>query len=237
MDNFEEMTNEEFAEWERKHNAEIQQEREEKKRQKVLSEIFPHYREKTLDNFEADSTELADALDVVRHYVKDIREMKAVGRGITFVGENGVGKTHLACAVLREAGLSYNYRIGSIELAGYIDLYMRMFQLDRDDDEFFPIFDRIAYLEGRSREGVRGAQYLLLDDLGREHESKSGWSNERVFDVMRYRHNRNLPTIITTNVPVQELTGRYTEGMSSFLQEATVIIPMEGEDYRWREER
>lgn len=81
--------------------------------------------------------------------------------------------------------------------------------------------------------GVKGADFLLLDDVGREHESASGWSDDKVFNLLRFRHNRCLPTILTTNVPIEQLEERYTEGMRSFLQEATVIIPMEGEDYRW----
>jgi len=229
------MTDDSWEEEDQKYRAQVREEWEEKKRRTILGRIFPYYREKTLDDFEVETSDQADTLDAVRKYVEEMPEMRAIGKGITFVGQNGVGKTHLACAVMREAGIGCGYRIGCVELSTYINMYLRMFQLGKlEDDEVTDLIDRIAYLEGRTRLGVKGATFLLLDDVGREHESTSGWSNDRVFDLLRYRHNRNLPTIITTNAPLPKMEERYSEGLTSFLREATIIIHMEGEDYRWR---
>ena len=203
-----------------------------------MKKVFPQYLDKTLDNFEATTPNLEKAVKVTRNYIDNLKEMKDQGRGITFVGENGVGKTHLACAVLsavrspdRDQWLTRKpVSIECIELATWIDLWQETFKLSGEDERYHYISDQLRY--------VKRVSFLLLDDLGREHESVSGWSNERVFDLLRYRHNRCLPTLITTNIPIEngdapmDLKRRYSEGMSSFLNGTSVIFEMEGEDYR-----
>ena len=195
-----------------------------------MKQVFPFYRDKGLYDFQTlDNPTLEIAVRRVETYIDDLKAMKDRGTGLTFVGQNGVGKTHLACNVMAAAAEA-GFKIECIELATWIDLWQEMFRIS--DEE------RIEYLNDQLRY-IKRVQFLLLDDLGREHESASGWSNERVFDLLRYRHNRNLPTLITTNIPVDnpdaetDLNRRYTEGLSSFLQEASIIVVMAGEDYRW----
>ena len=200
-----------------------------------MNDIFPQYRGKTLDNFEAVTPNLKEAVIAVQDYINDLGDMKDAGRGITFMGQNGVGKTHLACCVM-SAAKGYQprptvrpYKIECIELSTYIKLWQELWRVsksDYDEDQ-----ERAHYL-GEQLRLIERVQFLLLDDLGREHASDSGWSNEQVFDLLRYRWNRRLPTLVTTNLQLPGLDRRYTEGMSSFLHEATVLVIMDGEDYR-----
>jgi DNA replication protein DnaC len=198
-----------------------------------MKQVFPYYQEKSLDDFEATTPELERAVEVTRDYIDNLKAMKDEGKGITFVGPNGVGKTHLACAMMAAAG-DAGYRIECIELSSYVDMYMESFRLnarinkfgyDEDGQQSYQLDERLRYVERRS-------QFLLLDDLGRETESRSGWSNHQVFNLLRYRHNRNMSTIVTTNLSFPELDEQYTPGLSSFLREATALIVMEGEDHR-----
>jgi DNA replication protein DnaC len=201
-----------------------------------VNKVFPQYRDKTLDDFEATTPILKTAIEVVSDYTGKIALMRATGRGLTFVGQNGVGKTHLACVVMA-AAMDARHKIECIELSTYIDLWQELWGVQKSD--YDEDLERAHYLREQLRY-IKRVHFLLLDDLGREHESVSGWSNERVFDLLRYRYNRCLPTLITTNIPIEnpqakmDLKRRYSEGMSSFLQEATIIIEMEGEDYRWK---
>jgi DNA replication protein DnaC len=197
-----------------------------------MKEIFPLYQNKGLDDFKIIDPGLEGAVDVTRRYIADLKIMKEQGKGITFVGPSGSGKTHLACAVLSAADEA-GYRCECIELSTYIDMYHEKFSLsarlkagyDADYERDYDLDERLRYIE-------RQAQFLLLDDLGRETESQSGWSNHRVFNLLRYRHNRGLTTIVTTNLPFRELDARYTEGLASLLHEATILVVVEGEDYR-----
>lgn len=201
-----------------------------------MKDVFPHYRGegKTLDDFETrDNPYLERALDVTREYIADLKAMRGRGMGLTYTGQNGVGKTHLACAVM-SAAKEAKYRIECIELDNYIKLHLEMFRVntrlakagyDEDSMRSFELDERLRYIEF-------DAKFLLIDDLGREHASQSGWSSEQVFGLIKSRYNRHLPTVITTNLPFPELDARYTEGLSSFLKEATITVDMEGEDYR-----
>ena len=211
----------------------------------MQQKIFAQFRDKTLEDFEvsdqADPT-LAKAVEIVQEYIAHLPEMRAQGKGLTFVGKNGVGKTYLACMVL-EAVMQHTppWRTECIELSTFVEMHHDLFALGKllpdYDMDYWKLKNRLDYIKGYPE---NPAAFTLLDDLGREHESASGWSSEIVFDVLRYRRNRNLPTLLTTNIPIHVndgspcLTDRYTLGLSSFLQEATIIIPMEGEDYRWR---
>lgn len=198
-----------------------------------MKEVFPYYRDKTLDDFETTTESLEKAVTATRNYIIHLKEMKGQSKGITYVGQNGVGKTHLACSVMAAAS-DAGYRCECIELDTYIDMYLEKFGLntriskfgyDDDGERALELDDHLRYIEMQ-------AQFLLLDDLGRETESRSGWSNHQVFNLLRYRHNRGLVTLVTTNLPFRELDTRYTEGLASLLEEATITVVMEGDDYR-----
>ena len=189
-----------------------------------MNDVFPHYRSKTLEQFEASTPILKAAVNTVEGYIGRIALARAIGKGITFMGQNGTGKTHLACCVLT-AARDTEHKIECIELATYIDLYLEMFRV-QDADRIEYINDQLRY--------IKRCHFLLLDDLGREHRSGSGWSGERVFDLMRYRYNRGTPTLITTNLTLDELDERYGEGMSSHLQGSSIVVLVDGEDYRVR---
>ena len=51
----------------------------------------------------------------------------------------------------------------------------------------------------------READFLVLDDLGREQPSKSGWAAEQIYLLVNYRVNERLPTVFTSNYPVHGL--------------------------------
>ena len=124
-------------------------------------------------------------------------------------------------------------------MASYVALHKDKFALQRlikgdsDDgvvDSYVSTRRHIRYIQGHSS---RSADWVLFDDVGREFPSDSGWSQGEFFDTIRFRWNRNLPTLLTTNLPLAELERRYTEGLTSLLQESTQVILVEGDDFRW----
>lgn len=112
------------------------EQRAQKRQMQALEKIFPFYRDKTLDDFQAETDSQIEAVSAVKQYIEALPEMRKTGTGITFVGQNGVGKTHLASVVMKEARIQY--AIDCIELDEYINLYLRMFQLSRSDDDESP---------------------------------------------------------------------------------------------------
>src|SRR6516225_956270 len=182
----------------------------------MQGKIFNQFEGKTLDNFEPKYEDQEEALRIVREWMDE----PFSSQGLTIVGPPGVGKTFLACMACKY-NIEQGIRTECIEMSSYVDMFKNEFRLSRmiqsgkddRDDEYNALTKRLKYIK-------MGARLLLLDDVGREFESESGWSNQVLFDLMRFRYNRGKATIITSNWPVKELGVRYGVGFSSFLLEA-----------------
>lgn len=53
---------------------------------------------------------------------------------------------------------------------------------------------------------VKTTPLLVLDDLGTE--SATSWAKEKLYQLINYRYNAKLPTVITTSMTIEELDGR-----------------------------
>jgi DNA replication protein DnaC len=118
---------------------------------------------------------------------------------LIFEGVSGCGKTHLAAAIA-------NYRLAKGHPAFFI--VVPDF-LDHLRSTFTPASD-ISYDE--LFEQVREAPLLVLDDLGAQ--SSTPWAKEKLYQVISHRFNAQLPTIVTTNTPVEDMDERLRTRLS-----------------------
>jgi DNA replication protein DnaC len=112
---------------------------------------------------------------------------------LVFSGPSGSGKTHLACAIA-------NHRISLGEPVFYIgtaDL------LDHLRSTFSPTSDT-TYDE--LFEQVKNVPLLVLDDL--TLGSATAWAKEKLEQLLQHRFNTMLPTVITTDVPLERMDER-----------------------------
>jgi DNA replication protein DnaC len=202
-----------------------------------MKHVFGVYQEKSLSDFQVLHESHTDLVKVVENYIKELDEARRHGLGLTFLGPTGVGKTLLASIVLNEA-VGHGYRIEAIELSTYVGLHKDKFSLQglmKEDEQFIDHYiktrQHIRYIQGITK---HCADWVLFDDVGREFASDSGWSQGEFFDTVRSRWNRGLPTLLTSNLPMTELNHRYGEGLPSLLMEATMVLLVEGDDYRWK---
>jgi DNA replication protein DnaC len=107
-----------------------------------------------------------------------------------FMGDNGCGKTHLAAAIV-------NYRYQQKKPALFI--VVPDF-LDHLRSTFSPE-SKISY--DRFFESVKGTALLVLDDFGKQ--TTTPWAQEKLYQVINYRYNAILPTVITTNLSADEI--------------------------------
>jgi DNA replication protein DnaC len=78
---------------------------------------------------------------------------------------------------------------------------------------------------------VRESGLLVLDDLGAENAT--AWATEKLFQLINYRYNYRMPTVITTNA---RLMSHMDERIRSRLSDLGLVKPVqiEARDYRVR---
>jgi DNA replication protein DnaC len=89
---------------------------------------------------------------------------------------------------------------------------------DARDDERQRMIDEMEGLHGRAKDDNLNVRILVLDDLGKEYGSTF---NDAAFDeVLRSRYDKALPSIVTTNVLLENWGKQYKDAMGSFAYEA-----------------
>lgn len=77
---------------------------------------------------------------------------------------------------------------------------------------------------------MKNIPVLVLDDIGKE--KKSAWTQQILFDVINFRYEHLLPTIITTNFDADGLANHCEQAVWSRLYEMSSAVVTKGGDYR-----
>ena len=185
------------------------------------SRIPRRYQHCQLSNFEQTVDSLREAHRRARAFVD---AFPAVDKGLLLRGRHGVGKTHLAVAMLREI-------IATRGARGYFYETRELLKLVRDT------FATAGESEMDVLRPVLDADILVLDDLGAEKTSE--WVQETLGLVVNTRYSERRPTIFTTNL---DDTADTTNPNSMYVQlgartrsrlfEMCHLVDMEGPDVR-----
>jgi DNA replication protein DnaC len=183
------------------------------------------YHHCTLDDFVTyDNETLEEALVRSRKLANDF---PVVGRGLFFLGDPGVGKTHLAVAVLRQIILTRGARGIFYDTRDLLKVIRSTYN------------DAVKATELEVLKPVMDADLLVLDDLGAEKTSE--WVEETLNLIVNTRYNERRVTIFTSNYPDQPpessaevvtLHDRIGFRMRSRLHEMCDFLDLEGADYR-----
>lgn len=198
--------------------------------------IPPRYEHCTLGNFDPVTAQHRAALEKAMYFCGGYPHLGAEeGLGLLFTGGNGVGKTHLAVATLRELVTGKGAR------AQFWDFHELMREIKRSYDP------ETRTTETQVLDPVVEVDLLVLDDLGAW--KITDWMNDTLFYILNSRYLARRPSLITTNfqdvtardaahadqlVRREYLVDRIGQRLRSRLTEMCLRVPLDGEDFRER---
>lgn len=211
----------------------------------MLDRLPPHFREVTLDDYKPDNRHQDEGRTVVEHLIEQIKLGEPIPhgtKGVTLLGQPGIGKTMLVCAVLRHAydcKKSFDFvPVADFAEIGYslIRFGYRLQDLDEKERFEYESLARRVKLMGE-------VKVLALDDFGKEYTKLSGipaganWVETELDRIIRYRWNHGSgPTLITSNLPPEDWDRRYRSSLVSFLREMSTICHLKTK-VDWRGKR
>lgn len=137
---------------------------------------------------------------------------------LLLTGPRGCGKTHLAIAIAGESR-----RQGRAVFRAFVPDLLDHLRATFNPDS--PItYDELF-------EQVKTASLLILDDLGTE--SSTSWAEEKLYQIVAYRYDARLPTVITSVYSVAELA-EDLPSIGSRLMDGTMVNwhPITAPNYR-----
>lgn len=173
-----------------------------------FSQLDP-FRDKTFANFDPKVPGVDKAYSYAKKFALDPQGW------LVLTGPAGCGKTHLAAAIANHALAN---RIQAL-FAVVPDL------LDHLRAAFAPTSE-ILYDELFER--IRSVPLLILDDLGTEYPTP--WAGEKLYQILNYRYNCYMPTVVTTNRSLNSLDERIRSRMSD--QAVCEIVEVKAASYR-----
>ncbi|MBW7882470.1 MAG: ATP-binding protein, partial [Caldilineaceae bacterium] len=110
---------------------------------------------------------------------------------LVLAGTYGCGKTHLAAAIANEFVEQTRTEVMFVVVPDLLD-HLRAAFSPQASTPYDRRFDEI-----------KRAPLLVLDDLGTE--SATPWAREKLFQLLNFRYNALLPTVITTSADPKQI--------------------------------
>jgi len=184
------------------------------------SQIPKKYFWKFVDDFEIvsdNANKLIGFVDTIRGKSPDQKWKD----GFFLWGSAGTGKTLMACIMLQELMLKYSSG------GRFVDLSRQFFQRLKSS---YNISDESYGEAGQILDELIKIPFLVIDDFGVQRNTE--WEKEMLYNLIDSRYVEERPTIITSNINIDEFKDVAHGRISSRIQEMCKIIHFDLPDYR-----
>lgn len=158
--------------------------------------------------------------EFVQNYLDNLLTNVEENNGICFIGSNGVGKSFLSCIILKEM-YRHRYSCRRVTFSSYITAYTESWGANKTDRDV---------IEQDLLDKYKGVEFLVLEEIGKEIDSKI--AKPILEDLLRYREEKGLVTIICTNLTPKSLKDIYGASVCSLINGNMTVIVIDSEDRR-----
>lgn len=173
-----------------------------------------YYRGKTDDSGADCYAQMQKNLDFCKKYVSGFSTRAP---SLFLFGRTGTGKTHISLSIAKEvSAMGYTAAYGSLLN------YLRIIEKEH--------FGRSETPDADTLQTLINADLLVIDDLGSEF--RTSFYESVIYNIINSRINLGLPTIISSNLSVEELQNNYNDRVLSRLFSVYTMLMFVGEDIR-----
>lgn len=152
------------------------------------------------------------AKDMVNRYILHYEKLRNKGMGLyIYSGTKGSGKTMLACCLLNEITKRYKGVVKFVNILDFLEMTKKGFSGDDEDVN-----------------NIRHAGLLVVDDIGVQMSKE--WIDTVLYSLVNDRYVNRLPTIYTSNIPVNRL--KMDDRITDRIESTTYSVQLPEESIR-----
>ena len=152
------------------------------------------------------------AKEMVNRYILHYEKLRNKGMGLyIYSGTKGSGKTMLACCLLNEITKRYKGVVKFVNILDFLEMTKKGFSGDDEDVN-----------------NIRHAGLLVVDDIGVQMSKE--WIDTVLYSRVNDRYVNRLPTIYTSNIPVNRL--KMDDRITDRIESTTYSVQLPEESIR-----
>ena len=161
-----------------------------------------------------------EAKKVAQGYAYNFDKIYKQGLGLTIIGDTGVGKTMLA-EILAQEIMKENYTC--LFTTAY-DLWLKIAKSYNNNSQ---------YTTDSILKKPKNVDLLILDNFNAVSKKKfTSDEAKKFFNIINYRYNDNLPTILTTTSQLKELKNDLSKDLIERIKEKNKTLELGGVNFR-----